>query len=144
MTAIAAPLECIVDISATPETVWTFWTDPARLCEWWGIEAELVAQPGGVFRVVMQEGTAVMCGEYLELDPPRRLVFSFGWEGNLPSGPLPPGSTRVEVTLTPEGGGTRLVLRHYDLPEAAVPDHSTGWRYFVGERMVELAKRNAS
>ena len=144
MTTTAPPLECTVDIDAPPATVWTFWTDPARLCEWWGIEADAVAQPGGVFRVVMANHEAVMRGEYVELDPPHRLVFTFGWEEAMPSGPVPPGSTRVEVTLEPVGTGTRLVLRHHDLPEAAVPDHSKGWMHFIGERMVLLATEMAS
>ena len=39
---------------------------PARLCEWWGVEAEAVAEAGGLFRVVMDSGP-IMRGEFLEL-----------------------------------------------------------------------------
>ena len=70
-------IEQTVRIAATPAHVWTFWTEPQRLAEWWGTDAEVVAEPGGLFRVVM-EGGPVMRGAFTELDPPRRLVFTFG------------------------------------------------------------------
>ena len=128
-------VEQTVHIAAPPETVWKFWTEPQRLVEWWATDAEVVAEPGGLFRVLVGHGP-VMRGAFIELDPPRRLVFTFGWEGNTPAGPLPPGSTRVEVTLTPDRGGTVLVLRHFDMPVHHAPDHRKGWSYFVGERLV--------
>jgi hypothetical protein len=43
------------------------------------------------------------------------------------------------VTLTPEGGGTVLVLRHFDMPVHHAPDHRKGWGYFVGDRLVAAA-----
>ena len=134
-------IEQVVRIEARPETVWDFWTDPARLCEWWGVEADAVAEAGGLFRVVMDSGP-IMRGEFLELDPPRRLLFSFGWEGGAPGGPLPPGSSRVEVVLDDQAGGTLLTLRH-ELPTTHAPDHLKGWAFFVGDRMVELARTTA-
>ncbi len=134
-------VEQVVHIDAPPETVWSFWTEPARLCEWWGVEADAVAETGGIFRVVM-DGGPVMLGEFLELEPPRRLLFSFGWEGGAPGGPLPPGSSRVEVVLDDQAGGTLLTLRH-ELPAIHAPDHLEGWAFFVGDRMVELARTTA-
>jgi uncharacterized protein YndB with AHSA1/START domain len=133
-TSETTTIEQTVRIAAPPETVWKFWTEPQRLAEWWATDAEVVAEPGGLFRVVMGPGP-VMRGTFLELDPPRRLVFTFGWEGDPPAGPLPPGSTRVEVTLTPEEGGTLLVLRHFDMPVHQAPDHRHGWSYLVGDRL---------
>jgi uncharacterized protein YndB with AHSA1/START domain len=133
-------IEQTVRISAPPETVWTFWTEPSRLIEWWATDAEVVAEPGGLFRVVVEGGHA-MRGAFIELDPPRRLVFTFGWEADAPAGPLPPGSTRVEVTLTPDEGGTLLVLRHFDMPAIHVPDHQHGWGHFVGDRLVTAARQ---
>ena len=72
-------VEQTVRISARPETVWKYWTDPQRMGDWWGAAAELDPRPGGVCRVEMGGGP-VMIGEYLELVPCERLVFSFGWE----------------------------------------------------------------
>lgn len=125
-------IEQTVRIAATPETIWSFWTDPARLTEWWGTEAEVLPEPGGLFRVVMERGP-VMRGSFVELDPPERLVFTFGWEQNAPGEPLAPGSTRVEVTITPDGGETVVQLRHFEMPTTHAADHEEGWHHFVGE-----------
>lgn len=133
-------IEQTVRIAAAPETVWALWTEPRRLAEWWGAEAEVLAEPGGVYRVAMESGP-VMRGTFIELDPPSRLVFSFGWEGNGPGEPLAPGSTRVEVTLTPDGGDTVLVLRHSGLPPAAAGEHGEGWRHFLADRLVVAARQ---
>ncbi len=127
-------IERTVRIAAAPETIWSYWTDPARLAEWWGLEAEVLPEPGGLFRVVMETGP-VMRGSFLELDPPRRLVFTFGWEGNAPGEPLAPGSTRVEVTISPDGDETVVELRHFEMPSTHASDHAKGWQHFVGERL---------
>ncbi|MEX2255276.1 MAG: SRPBCC domain-containing protein [Acidimicrobiia bacterium] len=138
--ATTTTIEQVVRIAATPKMVWAFWTEPERLAEWWGIEAVAVAEPGGMFRVVM-EGGPVMLGAFTELDPPRRLVFTFGWEQNAPGEPLAPGSTRVEVTLTPEGDDTILVLRHFEMPSTHAADHESGWSYYLGDRLATLTAR---
>jgi len=131
-------IEQTLRIAASPETLWSLWTDPQRLCEWWGTEADVVAEPGGLFRVVMENGS-VMRGAFVDLDPPSRLVFSFGWEHNAPGEALAPGSTRVEVMLEPDDGETILVLRHSDVPTTHSSDHEKGWAHFVGERLVAAA-----
>lgn len=139
-------IEQTIRIEARPETVWEFWTDPARLCEWWGIEAETVLQTGGLFRVVMESGP-VMRGEFLELERPRHLKFTFGWEDGAPAGPMGPGSTEVDITLDPaddrDGGATMLTLRHR-LPASHADDHARGWAHYVGDQMVALARRGSS
>ncbi len=78
----------------------------------------------------MAQDGPVMLGEYLELVPFARVVFSFGWEGEDNAG-VGPKSTTVEVTLLPEAGGTRLSLRHRGLPLAAHDAHSEGWTHFL-------------
>jgi uncharacterized protein YndB with AHSA1/START domain len=136
VTDVAGELTTIeqsVRIAAPPETIWTYWTDPARLAEWLGIEAEVSLEPGGLYRVVLEEGP-VMRGTFVELDPPHRLVFTFGWEQN-EGQPLAPGSTRVEVTMTPDGGETVVLLRHLQMPTTHAADHAKGWQRFVGERL---------
>jgi uncharacterized protein YndB with AHSA1/START domain len=131
MTETATPgVEQQLRIDARPETVWRFWTEPARLCEWWGTDAETVAEVGGIFTVTM-DGGGVMRGEYLSLEHPNRLEFTFGWEDGGPGGLVSPGSTRVEVTLEPDGDATVLTLRHFDLPDAAATEHDRGWGHFL-------------
>jgi uncharacterized protein YndB with AHSA1/START domain len=137
-TTPTTTVEQTVRLAATPETVWSFWTDPARLSQWWGTATDVVVEPGGDYRIVMEPGR-VMRGSFVELDPPHRLVFTFGWESNAPGDALAPGTTTVEVTLTPDGDGTELVLRHSDMPTTHAPDHAYGWQLFVGERLVAAA-----
>jgi uncharacterized protein YndB with AHSA1/START domain len=123
-------VEQTVRIRARPETVWRYWTDPQRMPDWWGIAADLNPRPGGTCVVTIGD-RAVMRGKYLELVPFERIVFSFGWDP-VPDGPdVPPGSTRVEVTLAPDAGDTILTLRHTGIPAAEADRHRAGWGYFL-------------
>src|SRR5215207_1594290 len=105
--------ELEVRIQARPETVFEFFVDPEKMRRWKGTEAELDPRPGGTYRVGGIAGGATVVGEFVEIDPPRRLVFTWGWEGDEE---VPPGSSTVEVTLTPDGDATVLHLVHRDLP----------------------------
>lgn len=123
-------VEQTVRIKARPETVWKYWTDPQRMCDWWGAAAELDPRPGGVCRVEMGGGP-VMRGEYLELVPHERLVFSFGWEPTDGAPAIAPGESMVEVTLIEEAGDTIMTLRHTGIPDAAAEMHALGWSHFL-------------
>ena len=108
-----------------------FFTDPEKMVLWKGRLADLDPQPGGIYRVEMGE-RVVARGEYVEVDAPSRVVFTWGWEGQ-ESGPhaVPPGSSRVEVTVEPDGEGTLVRLRHLDLPEEARQIHGEGWDLYL-------------
>ena len=123
-------VEQTIRISARPETVWKYWTDPQRMCDWWGVAAELDPRVGGVCRVDMGGGP-VMSGEYVELVPHERLVFSFGWEPTGGVTVIAPGGSRVEVTLIEDAGDTIMTLRHSGLPDAAAEHHASGWSHFL-------------
>lgn len=123
-------VEQTLRISARPETVWQYWTDPQRMCDWWGAAAELDPRPSGVCRVEMGGGP-VMLGEYVELVPHHRIVFTFGWEPTDGGPVLAPGSTLVEVTLTADDGDTIMTLRHTGLPAAFADEHDAGWAHFL-------------
>jgi uncharacterized protein YndB with AHSA1/START domain len=129
----AMVIEREVRVAARPETVFAYFTDPHRYVTWKGHRAELDPRPGGVFRVVF-ENQDVARGEFVELEPHRRLVFTWGWEAE--GHPIPPGSSEVEVTLVPDGDGTLVRLVHRGLPEEAVPQHAEGWDFFL-PRLVE-------
>jgi uncharacterized protein YndB with AHSA1/START domain len=117
-------VEVSVHVAAEPATVFPYFTDPARYVRWMGRTATLHPVPGGTYRVCMRDGAEVI-GEFLEIDPPHKLAFTWGWS-HQPA--VPPGSTLVVVTLTPEGGGTRVVLRHYGLPDGQhQAGHRKGW-----------------
>jgi uncharacterized protein YndB with AHSA1/START domain len=123
-------IEQTVRIAAHPQTVWRYWTDPERMCDWWGTAAELDPRPGGACRIEMGAGPT-MSGEYLEVVPYERIVFSFGWQPTNGAPDIAPGSTRVEVTLTADAGDTILTLRHTGLPAAHADEHRAGWALFL-------------
>jgi uncharacterized protein YndB with AHSA1/START domain len=128
MPSATEPLRHEVRIAAPPEIVFAYFTDPARLVEWIGIAALLDPRPGGTFRVEAN-GRDVVCGEYVEVEPPRRVVFTWGFEEA--DGLVPPGASIVEITLTPDGDGTLLRLTHRDLPGPSRPQHDQGWEHFL-------------
>jgi uncharacterized protein YndB with AHSA1/START domain len=70
-------------------------------------------------------GIDVAAGEFIEIEPPTRVVFSWGWEKGGP--PMAPGSSTVEVTLTPDGTDTVVHLIHRDIPEPFIESHGSGW-----------------
>ncbi|PTX59660.1 uncharacterized protein YndB with AHSA1/START domain [Melghirimyces profundicolus] len=114
-------------IQARPETVFSFYTDPEKMKRWMGIEVELDPRPGGIYRVNV-DGKHIESGEFTEVLPPSRIVHAFGWEeGNL----LPAGSSRVEITFTPEGDGTRVRVRQTGLPKSLRKDHEEGWKHYL-------------
>ena len=115
-------------VAAPPDLVFAYFTDPERMRTWMGVRCELQPRPGGVFRVDVN-GRNTARGEFVEVVPYTRVVFSFGWEGA--DQPVPPGSSTVEVTLQPSQGGTLVRLRHHGLPEAAVEAHTQGWTHYL-------------
>ncbi|HEY9286720.1 MAG TPA: SRPBCC domain-containing protein [Candidatus Dormibacteraeota bacterium] len=122
-------IEITQQIAAPPELVFKYLTDPKRFVQWMGVGAELDARPGGRFRIDV-DGEHIAVGEYQEIDPPRRLVMSFGWQGH-PT--VPPGSTTVEITLTPQASSTVLRLRHLGLPSSDERrQHTAGWELYTG------------
>jgi uncharacterized protein YndB with AHSA1/START domain len=129
-TTATKRVEQTLRIQARPETVWRYWTDPERMSQWWGAAAQLDPRPGGICRVERGDGP-VMRGEFLELVPYERIVFSFGWEpiGGVSS--IPPRSTTVEVTLTAHHGDTILTLRHIGIPARDADEHGAGWERYL-------------
>jgi len=130
-----------VRIDARPATVFEFFTDPEKQLLWMGRRAELDARPGGIYLVEIND-QATARGEFLEVEAPGRLVFSFGWEGQQAGEGehgVPPGSSRVEVTLEPEGEGTLVRLRHFDLPEQAREMHGQGWGLYLSRLEIAAA-----
>jgi uncharacterized protein YndB with AHSA1/START domain len=115
-------------IDATPETIWPFLTEPGKHVEWMGTTADIDARPGGVYRVLVG-GENQSGGEFVEVVPHEKLVFTFGWDQE--DHPIPPGSTTVEITLLPEGGKTRVRLVHRGLPDDALGDHGIGWQHYL-------------
>ena len=121
-------IEREVRIAAPPETVFGFWTDPARMARWMGRDIRLDPRPGGEFRIDYN-GSDIASGQFVEVDPPSRIVLTWGWEA--PGDATPPGASTVEVDLVPDGDGTILRLRHSGLVAGAVSGHAEGWDSFL-------------
>ena len=120
------PYRTFIDIAAPPDQVYPYLTRPDAIVTWMGDYAVLDAVPGGVFHLDIN-GVPVR-GRYLELDPPHRLLISWGHAG---SEVLPPGASTVEITLAAIPGGTRVTVEHRDLPPGEAAQHAIGWPRFL-------------
>ena len=123
-------------IDAPPERVFELLTDAELLIEWMAPEAELDARVGGQIRWTHLEGDSVI-GNFVELIPARRVVFTFGWDR--PDVAVPPGSTTVEIDLRPARGGTQLRLVHRGLSGPMADAHAGGWTNYLA-RLAALAE----
>jgi len=138
-TADTTSVEREVTIAASPETVWEFLVDPDKATRWMGMTASFDPKPGGEYVCEVIPGHTAR-GEFVELDPPRRLVFTWGWDpGHDGANAVPPGTSTIEIELTPDGDGTLLRFTHSDLPSAeAAESHGHGWDHYL-ERLVGAA-----
>ncbi len=135
-TRQADVIEKTIRIAAKPETIFSFFTDPQKMIKWKGIDARLDPRPGGTYRVNIN-GQDVAIGKYVEIIPYKKVVFTWGWEAT--GHPMPPGSSTVEITLTPDGDTTVLRLLHSGIPTQELRNvHAIGWDHFMG-RLVMVA-----
>jgi uncharacterized protein YndB with AHSA1/START domain len=124
-------LEIRRTIKASPERVFAAWTDPVQLRKWWGpmhvtcSAAEVDLRAGGRYRLVNEladGGTIVIVGEFLEVSPPDRLVYSWRIDGD--EGPV----ERVTVRFEPCGDATEIVIVHERIRDLATHrGHDAGW-----------------
>lgn len=122
-------------VDAPPSTVYRYLTEPDRWAMWQGEQVWMDPRPGGRFSMVMGNGMKAE-GEFVELVPNLRVVFTWGWVDH-PD--LPPGSTTVEIALIREQAGTRVVLTHRSLPEKESEPHRVGWLHYL-PRLAEAAR----
>jgi uncharacterized protein YndB with AHSA1/START domain len=114
-------------VSAAPPAVYAYLTESDRWAQWQGSDATIEPRPGGLFRMRMADGQTAR-GQFVELVPDRKVVFTWGWV----SAPgIPPGSTVVEIELVPEGDGTLIVLTHRSLPDGERDKHLMGWQHYL-------------
>ena len=146
-------LEYELRVAARPETVFAFFTDPRKMVQWMGAQATLDPRPGGICRIAFRplEGKigdfrallgaaeepdrgpgeigGVMMGEFVEVDPHRHIVLTWGWEQEMLA--VPPQSTEVEISFDRDGEATIVRLTHRRLPHVAVAFHRAGWAHFL-------------
>ncbi|MBV8567603.1 MAG: SRPBCC domain-containing protein [Methylobacteriaceae bacterium] len=120
-------------LPATPERVFAAFTDEEQFAQWWGPEgmtcphAEIDARVGGRYRASIRQPNGAQMwvgGVYREVDPPRRLVFTWAWEDNT----VPGQEMLVALTFEPSGAGTRLSLQQTQFPSnESRGQHEHGW-----------------
>jgi uncharacterized protein YndB with AHSA1/START domain len=133
-------------IQASREEVFAAWIDPESIRDWMcpgdivSAEAQLDPRIGGSYRIVMKSPTGEFehSGEYLAVDPPSKLVFT--WVSNS-TGNQP---TLVMVELFARGSACELVLTHERFTDAdAVWRHKSGWGQIVDRLALYLPQREA-
>jgi uncharacterized protein YndB with AHSA1/START domain len=129
-------VEKTLHINAPADLLYELLTDAEHLVRWMAPTAEIDARVGGTIRWTHVNGDSC-AGQFVELVPARRIVFTYGWE-RADVG-VPPGSTTVEVTLEPRGGGTELRLVHRGLAGPMADAHAGGWDNYLG-RLAAVAE----
>jgi uncharacterized protein YndB with AHSA1/START domain len=125
------PIRRVVRVRAPIEIVRTYFTDPKRVAEWWPTRAAIDARVGGEIALEFDNPdgqTDRARGTIVELMADR-IVFTWGFERDRD---LPPGSSRLEISLEPDGSTTVVRLEHHGLPESHRRKHDDGWSYFLG------------
>ena len=124
--------------NAPRERVFDAWTNPKVLQQWWAAgpnwdtpTAEVDARPGGNYRLAMHDPdsgeTHTLVGEFREVTPPERLVYTWTWESNVDA---MSGSenTLVEVDFREDGDATEVVVTHSGFGTSELRDmHAQGW-----------------
>lgn len=120
--------------NTNPERLYEAWTNPEILQKWWGPvgvsvpELQLDVRENGewttTFYLEEAKATRVVSGKYLTLDPPNRLVFTWGWSEDGKRG----HETEVEILLVAVGENTMMTLTQKTFAETEHRDsHSHGW-----------------
>jgi len=122
--------------AATPEEVFDAWTNPEVLTRWWAAQpswtspgCEVDLRVGGRYALRMRDDEGrvyAVGGEYREVNRPRRLVYTWCWEGT--DGPHPGHVSLVTVEFRAGAAGTTVVLEHDELAsEESRAGHESGW-----------------
>ncbi len=136
---MTASISVSVVINADQPTVWKFLSDQTRFLAWMTFIPGMPAPAGSVFeprpdgalRIVFPNGGQAK-GSVLELDPPRRLVFTWGYDPDVAKTGLGPGATRAELTLESTAEGVHATLVHSGpMSEKLAKDHEAGWRHYL-------------
>ena len=115
-------------IHAPAEAIFRFFTEPEKLAAWFGAGSTIDARKGGEVSIRFPDGSPAQ-GEVLEIDAPRRIVFTWGYPRD--GSPIAPGATTIEVTLADQPGGTLVSLKHWLPTQESADQHAGGWAYHM-------------
>ncbi len=122
-------------LPVTPDEAFALITEPERLRRWQTVTAVVDLRAGGSYQWTVTPGH-VAGGTFREVEPGRRIVFGWGWDG---SDDLPYDASTVTLTLEPNEGGSLLTLVHEGLDEDQAKGHAEGWDHYF-ERLERLAR----
>ena len=128
-------IEKSVLVPLDAERTFALLTEPERMRRWFTVSSRIDLWAGGEFRWTVVPG-GIASGTVTEVEPGRRLVFTFGWDLNEA---LPPGSSTITITLEPAEGGTTVRLVHDGLTQEQGNGHLNGWSHFL-DRLVVAAR----
>ena len=123
-----------VVLPVSPDEAFALVTEPERLRRWQTVTATVDLRAGGSYRWTVTPGH-VAEGTYREVEPGRRVVFGWGWEG---SEDLPRDASTVTISIEPVAEGSRVTLQHEGLTEEQGAQHAEGWNHYV-ERLERVA-----
>jgi uncharacterized protein (TIGR03086 family) len=123
-----------VVLPVSPDEAFTLITDPERLRRWQAVTAVVDLRAGGSYRWAVTPGH-VAGGTFREVEPGRRVVVGWGWDG---SDDLPFDASTVTVTVEPDQGGSRVTLVHEGLTDEQAKAHAEGWDHYL-ERLERIA-----
>jgi uncharacterized protein YndB with AHSA1/START domain len=136
-------------VDSPRERIFTLLTQPAELAKWWGPhgfttpEVELDLSVGGRYRFTMQppEGEAFhLSGEFIEIDPPTRLVYTFRWDEPDPDD----RETVVTLSLAAVGDATEVSLSQGEFAtDERLALHRSGWTDSL-EKLGEVIETSSS
>jgi uncharacterized protein YndB with AHSA1/START domain len=141
MSPTAHALETVVErtllILAARKTVFRYFTDAERFAAWWGAGSTIEGRVGGKVLIRYPDGSTAS-GEVLEIVPGKYIAFTYGYDA--PGKLIPPGGSRVTVSLQSRRGGTLVTLRH-EVADAKVRNaHVAGWRHQMAVFSTVVAK----
>jgi uncharacterized protein YndB with AHSA1/START domain len=142
----AATVQIRRRVKAAADEIFDLWTRPELMARWMSpfpgavaCKASCDPRPGGAFSLLMTspEARREVSGAYVEIDRPRKLVFT--WTGPLTNDV----ETLVTLELTPRGDATELVLTHERLPNSAIVEgHTKGWGHILDHLAEVVAGAN--
>jgi len=145
MTEMTLPysMDRRVVIAAPRDLVFRYFTDSERWARWWGKGSTIDPRLQGEVSITHANGVQ-MAGRVVEIDPPAKIVFTYGYRSGTP---IPEGGSLVTIRLDEHAEGTELNLSHAFAEAARRDEHVQGWRYqlsLFGNVTTNEARGNAS
>ena len=129
-------------VAAPPDRAYAAWVEPERLATWWwphlpDTTYEIDARPGGAYRIDSPTAGIGVRGTFTEVEPPRRLVYTWLWSGDGDEGDGVAEDV-VDVLFEPDGAGRTVVtVRHTSSAHLEEGGARQGWSDVL-ERLAAL------